>query len=61
MSSQVLNFLHRCWCGWRPSGHASILRFEPERIYLECRVCGWESPGIDVPETVRDFRRKLVA
>jgi hypothetical protein len=34
------------WCGL--TGHHVLLRYEAERLSLECPDCGYESPGWDI-------------
>ena len=36
----------RMWCGIH--GHVVMLHFEPERLSLECSLCGYETEGWEV-------------
>ena len=35
--------LARMWCGMH--GHFSLLHFEPNRLSLQCGLCGYQSEG----------------
>jgi hypothetical protein len=41
-------------------GHEEYLRFEKNRVYLECVSCGYESPGwtTERPISVHPFRAR---
>src|SRR5882762_4751538 len=41
--ARVSRRLHRFFCGLR--GHELIVKFEPDRIRLQCVCCPHESPG----------------
>ena len=45
--------LARLWCGLH--GHLSMLHFEPNKLSLQCSLCGYETEGWDVgrPMTAR--------
>ena len=36
----------RLWCG--AHGHIVMLRFQPDRLSLQCSKCGYESEGWEV-------------
>lgn len=36
----------RLWCGLH--GHLTLLHFEPNKLSLQCALCGYESEGWDV-------------
>lgn len=36
----------RVWCGMH--GHLILLHFEPNKLSLQCALCGYESEGWDV-------------
>lgn len=38
-------------CGLQ--GHTPVLHFEKGRMSLQCGSCGYETPGWDIPGTVR--------
>jgi hypothetical protein len=38
--------LSRIWCGIH--GHVVMLHFEPERLSLQCSLCGYETEGWEV-------------
>jgi hypothetical protein len=40
---QVMGTLKRVFCSLR--GHEEYLHFDNNRVYLQCVVCGHESPG----------------
>ena len=43
----------RVWCGMH--GHLIMLRFEPNKLSLQCSLCGYETEGWEVgrPMTAR--------
>jgi hypothetical protein len=45
--------LARAWCGMH--GHLIMLHFEPNKLSLQCSLCGYESEGWEVgrPMTAR--------
>lgn len=45
--------LARLWCGVH--GHSTMLRFEPNKLSLQCATCGYETEGWEVgrPMTAR--------
>lgn len=45
--------LARLWCGLH--GHLIMLHFEPNKLSLQCSICGYETEGWDVgrPMTAR--------
>ncbi|MGE5243807.1 MAG: hypothetical protein ACM3SQ_06240 [Betaproteobacteria bacterium] len=45
----MLNRVQQAFCGLH--GHDNLLRFERERMFLECVSCGYESPGWAVKES----------
>ena len=53
MIGALLRSLNRFWCGLH--GHAILMHFEPNRLSLECALCGFKSEGWDVgrPMTAR--------
>ena len=46
MFSAVGRHSARLWCGLH--GHLIMLRFEPNRLSLQCSMCGYETEGWDV-------------
>ena len=53
MFDRLLLNLSRFWCGLH--GHAILMHFEPNRLSLECALCGYKSEGWEVgrPMTAR--------
>ena len=51
--STVGRFFARLWCGLH--GHLILLHFEPNKLSLQCALCGYESEGWEVgrPMTAR--------
>ena len=51
--SALARRLARLWCGFH--GHLTMLHFEPNKLSLQCSLCGYESEGWDVgrPMTAR--------
>ncbi|HKY22823.1 MAG TPA: hypothetical protein VJM31_16535 [Vicinamibacterales bacterium] len=51
--SAIANQLARVWCGMH--GHLILLHFEPNKLSLQCGLCGYESEGWEVgrPMTAR--------
>jgi hypothetical protein len=49
----VARQLARVWCGMH--GHLIMLHFEPNRLSLQCSLCGYETDGWEVgrPMTAR--------
>ncbi len=49
----VLRRASRFWCGLH--GHLILMHFEPNRLSLECALCGYKSEGWEVgrPMTAR--------
>jgi hypothetical protein len=49
----ITSFLARVWCGMH--GHLILLHFEPNKLSLQCGLCGYESEGWEVgrPMTAR--------
>ena len=47
------NYLARFWCGLH--GHVIMLHFEPNKLSLQCSLCGYETEGWEVgrPMTAR--------
>ena len=45
--------ISRLWCGLH--GHSSMLHFEPNKLSLQCSLCGYETEGWEVgrPMTAR--------
>ena len=46
----------RVWCGMH--GHLILLHFEPNKLSLQCALCGYESEGWDVGRPLA-ARRKV--
>jgi len=44
--SAILRQLARFWCGLH--GHSIMMHFEPNRLSLECALCGYRSDGWEV-------------
>jgi hypothetical protein len=44
--SVISRQLARVWCGMR--GHLIMLHFEPNKLSLQCSLCGYESQGWEV-------------
>src|SRR6186997_2699062 len=44
--SALARQLARTWCGMH--GHLIMLHFEPNKLSLQCSLCGYESEGWDV-------------
>ena len=51
--SALARQLARLWCGLH--GHLIMLHFEPNKLSLQCSLCGYETEGWDVgrPMTAR--------
>ena len=49
--ARVLGLIQRLACGLH--GHDAVLQYERRRMFLRCMSCGYETPGWDVPVTVR--------
>jgi hypothetical protein len=51
--SAVVNQVARIWCGIH--GHEIMLHFEPNKLSLQCSLCGYASEGWEVgrPMTAR--------
>ena len=51
--SALARQLARLWCGLH--GHFTMLHFEPNKLSLQCSLCGYETEGWDVgrPMTAR--------
>ena len=51
--SALARHLARLWCGMH--GHLTMLHFEPNRLSLECSLCGYATEGWEVgrPMTAR--------
>ena len=51
--SALARQLARLWCGL--NGHLTMLHFEPNKLSLQCSLCGYETEGWDVgrPMTAR--------
>ena len=49
--SGVSRQIARFWCGVH--GHNVMLHFEPDRLSLQCSMCGYESEGWEVGRAVR--------
>lgn len=51
--SAVTGQLARLWCGMH--GHLIMLHFEPNKLSLQCSLCGYETEGWEVgrPMTAR--------
>ena len=51
--SAIMRQLARLWCGLH--GHLILLHFEPNKLSLQCGLCGYESEGWEVgrPMTAR--------
>lgn len=49
----ILRQFARIWCGVQ--GHLILLHFEPNKLSLQCALCGYESEGWEVgrPMTAR--------
>ena len=43
VGGRIVGWLRQACCSLR--GHDSLMRFEKERVYLQCSSCGHESPG----------------
>jgi hypothetical protein len=43
LCTRVLHGAGQLWCGL--FGHHVLLRYQPERLSLECSHCGYQSPG----------------
>ena len=53
MLSAITRQFMRLWCGLH--GHLILLHFEPNKLSLQCALCGYESEGWEVgrPMTAR--------
>jgi hypothetical protein len=51
--STIARQLARMWCGMH--GHLIMLHFEPNKLSLQCSLCGYETDGWEVgrPMTAR--------
>jgi hypothetical protein len=51
--SVILRQFAQIWCGVQ--GHLILLHFEPNKLSLQCALCGYESEGWEVgrPMTAR--------
>jgi hypothetical protein len=56
MLSAVSKQCARAWCGMH--GHLILLHFEPNKLSLQCALCGYESEGWDVGRPLA-ARRKV--
>jgi len=41
--ARIFSAVARLWCGVH--GHIIMLHFEPERLSLQCSLCGYETEG----------------
>jgi len=57
----MLGRLSRFWCGLH--GHLVLMHYEPDRLSLECALCGYKSEGWEVgrPMTARRHANNLQA
>ena len=46
LAGQVSRFWSQTWCGMH--GHLILLHFEPNKLSLECGLCGYHSEGWEV-------------
>ena len=46
MVTAVSQSFRRLWCGMH--GHLILMHFEPNKLSLQCGLCGYESEGWDV-------------
>src|SRR5436853_22318 len=46
LGSQLSKFWTQAWCGVH--GHLILLHFEPNKLSLQCGLCGYESEGWEV-------------
>jgi hypothetical protein len=44
--TEIFRQLAQFWCGLK--GHVILLHFEPNRLSLQCALCGYESEGWEV-------------
>jgi hypothetical protein len=53
MINTVLRQVSRFWCGLH--GHLIMMHYEPNRLSLECSLCGYKSAGWEIgrPMTAR--------
>src|SRR5262245_27416041 len=53
VAAGLMRLVARFWCGL--NGHLILLHFEPNKLSLECGLCGYKSEGWDVgrPMTAR--------
>jgi hypothetical protein len=53
MLAGIMRLFARFWCGLH--GHLILLHFEPNKLSLQCGLCGYESEGWEVgrPMTAR--------
>jgi hypothetical protein len=51
--SAIFRYLMQSWCGLQ--GHVILMHFEPNKLSLQCSLCGYESEGWEVgrPMTAR--------
>ena len=69
MLAALGRYLGRLWCGLH--GHLIMLHYEPNKLSLQCSLCGYETEGWDVgrpmmarrqannPQARPDRRRQL--
>jgi hypothetical protein len=51
----VTRTLARVWCGMH--GHLILLHFEPNKLSLQCALCGYESEGWEVGRPMTSRRQ----
>ncbi len=51
----VTRMLARLWCGMH--GHLILLHFEPNKLSLQCGLCGYESEGWEVGRPMTSRRQ----
>lgn len=53
--ARAYRWIHQMYCGLH--GHDSLLRFERDRMFLQCASCGHETPGWELSAVPRPIVR----
>lgn len=55
LAPAITRLLARVWCGMH--GHLILLHFEPNKLSLQCGLCGYESEGWEVGRPMTSRRQ----
>jgi hypothetical protein len=47
LATHLIRYTSELWC-WMHGHPTTFLRYEPNRLYLECASCGKCTPGIQI-------------